>query len=158
MESPAIVENPDGPIYIAVHHCEDEDSCKSSEGPIDEIVVFDYEKESQVTRFITMVDFMVNMMNLWFLLDPVFGFLALVSFVGYKGVQHCQLGMILIYLVYQYAMVVSKGVMIYMTIDNGNYEPLTFLGIATTIQLWVLYHVNKFYNKMNLLPSSQIYV
>ena len=130
MESPAIVENPDGPIYIAVHHCEDEDSCKSSEGPIDEMVVFDYEKESQVTRFITMVDFMVNMMNLWFLLDPVFGFLALVSFVGYKGVQHCQLGMILI----------------------------TFLGIATTIQLWVLYHVNKFYNRIYSLPSSQIYV
>ena len=110
-----------------------------------------YEQEASIARGITMIDFIINMMNLWFFFQPMFGMLAFVAFVGYKGVQMYNKGLLLVYLVYQYLLTIGKGVVIVLAIDNkDDSRAITFISIATLIQMWVTYSIQKFYNKIDV--------
>jgi hypothetical protein len=90
-------------------------------------------------------------MNLWFFFQPMFGMLAFVALLGYKGVQTYNKGLVFLYLVYQYLLTIGKGVIIVMAIDNKeDSRAITFISIATVIQAWVTYSIQKFYNKIDV--------
>ena len=164
MEKPSVVENPDGPIYIAVSEYNPIKNEASEEGVpimvgeerinIGEVMLMramQYEQESAMARGITTIDFIINMMNLWFFFQPMFGMLAFVALLGYKGVQTYNKGLVFLYLVYQYLLTIGKGVIIVMAIDNKeDSRAITFISIATVIQMWVTYSIQKFYNKIDV--------
>ena len=164
MEKPLVVENPEGPIYIAVSEYNPIKNEASEEGvPIlvgeerinirEEMLMraLEYDQEASIARGITIIDFIINMMNLWFFFQPMFGMLAFVAFVGYKGVQTYNKDLLLVYLVYQYILTIGKGVVIVLAIDNkDDSRAITFISIATLIQMWVTYSIHKFYNKIDV--------
>jgi hypothetical protein len=170
MENPLIVENPEGPIYIAVSEYNPVKPKTPSNSGV-QVMVGDnltqvseddlalmlvYDREGQIARGITMIDFFLNMLNFWFFLEPTFAVLALVSYVGYSGVLRYNALMVMIYLIYQYLLTIGKGVMIYMTIDqHANYKAISFVSIATFVQMCITYYIHKFYNKIRVLRSPE---
>lgn len=148
MEKPLVVENPDGPIYIA--NPEQNEASEERINIHEEMLIrsLEYDQEASIARGITMIDFIINMMNLWFFFQPMFGILAIVAFAGYKGVQTYNRGLLLMYLIYQYLLTIGKCVIIVLVIDNKG--SITFISIATLIQMWITYSIQKFYNKINV--------
>lgn len=148
MEKPLVVENPDGPIYIA--NPEQNEASEERINIHEEMLMraLEYDQEASIARGITMIDFIINMMNLWFFFQPMFGMLAIVAFAGYKGVQTYNRGLLLMYLIYQYLLTIGKCVIIVLVIDNKG--SITFISIATLIQMWITYSIQKFYNKINV--------
>lgn len=148
MEKPLVVENPDGPIYIA--NPEQNEASEERINIHEEMLMraLEYDQEASIARGITMIDFIINMMNLWFFFQPMFGILAIVAFAGYKGVQTYNRGLLLMYLIYQYLLTIGKCVIIVLVIDNKG--SITFISIATLIQMWITYSIQKFYNKINV--------
>lgn len=148
MEKPLVVENPDGPIYIA--NPEQNEASEERINIHEEMLIrsLEYDQEASIARGITMIDFIINMMNLWFFFQPMFGMLAIVAFAGYKGVQTYNRGLLLMYLIYQYLLTIGKCVIIVLVIDNKG--SITFISIATLIQMWITYSIQKFYNKINV--------
>lgn len=148
MEKPLVVENPDGPIYIA--NPEQNEASEERINIHEEMLIrsLEYDQEASIARGITMIDFIINMMNLWFFFQPMFGILAIVAFAGYKGVQTYNRGLLLMYLIYQYLLTIGKCVIIVLVIDNKG--SITFISIATLIQMWITYCIQKFYNKINV--------
>lgn len=171
MENPLIVENPEGPIYIAVSEYNPVKPKAVPESKNVQVMIGDelsnvseeqlalmlvYDREGQIARGITMIDFFLNMLNFWFYLQPTFAILALVSYVGYYGVRRYNAPMVMIYLIYQYLLTIGKGMMIYMTIDqHANYKAISFVSILTFVQLCVTYYIHKFYNKIRVLRSPE---
>jgi hypothetical protein len=163
METPLIVENPDGPISIAVKYVTADEVLVTIDDTPDEVLVtIDdtpelmvlYGHEAEIAKCITMFDFVINLVSLWFFLEPFFGFLAFLSFVGYRGVQRCNIGMLMVYLIYQYMLTIGKGVMIYETIDHhADTKSIIFISVATAVQIWITYSIQKFYNKIRVLRS-----
>jgi|TARA_B110000046_G_scaffold154543_1_gene164514 hypothetical protein len=154
MDTPLVVENPDGPIYIAVKEYNQVKPDNYHVMVGDQISHIDlpllYDHEAEIAKGITIVDFVLNIMNLWFFFEPLFGFLAFVSCFGYRGVDKYHSGMLIVYLFYQYMLTIGKGVMIYMTIDQHlNSKSIIFISVATAVQMWITYSIQKFYNKIS---------
>jgi len=177
MENPLIVENPEGPIYIAVSEynpIKPSNSCVQlgdKETKNVQVMIGDelsnvseeqlalmlvYDREGQIARGITMIDFCLNLLNFWFYLQPTFVIFTLVSYVGYYGVRRYNAPMVMIYLLYQYLLTFGKGMMIYMTIDHhADSKTISFVSIATVVQFCVTYYIHKFYNKISVLKSPE---
>tara|TARA_R110002072_G_scaffold139483_1_gene283134 strand:+ start:23166 stop:23678 length:513 start_codon:yes stop_codon:yes gene_type:complete len=169
MDTPLVVENPEGPIFIAVN--EYNPVKPDTKGDVQVMIgeqvnyvttgqlglMLLYDREAEIAKSITVIDFILNMMNFWFFFEPFFGFLAFVSYVGYRGVQRYHSGMLMVYLIYQYMLTIGKGVMIYMTIDqHANSKSIIFISAATAVQMWITYSIQKFYNKIRVLDSPRI--
>ena len=171
MENPLIVENPEGSIYIAVSEYNPVKPKTPNDSGVqvmigDELsnvseeqlaLMLVYDREGQIARGITMIDFFLNMLNFWFYLQPFFAVLTLVSYVGYYGVRRYNTFMVMIYLIYQYLLTIGKGIMIYMTIDqHANYKTISFVSVLTFVQFCVTYYIHKFYNKISVQPDLRV--
>ncbi len=174
MENPLIVENPEGPIYIAVSEYNPVKPKADPETKNVQVMIGDsltqvseddlalmlvYDREGQIARGITMIDFFLNMLNFWFYLQPMFAVLTLVSYVGYYGVRRYNTFMVMIYLMYQYMLTFGKGMMIYMTVDHhADSKTISFVSIATFVQFCVTYYIHKFYNKIRVLNNPEFHL
>ena len=162
MENLLIVENPEGPIYIAVSEYKPTSNCEQLGVQVSEeqlALMLVYDREGQIAKGITMIDFFLNMLNFWFYLQPMFAVLTLVSYAGYYGVRRYNPFMVMIYLMYQYMLTLGKGMMIYMTIDqHANYKAISFVSVLTFVQLCITYYIHKFYNKIRVLRSPEFHL
>ena len=115
-----------------------------------------YEKQADTAKGIAVFDFVLNIINFWLFMDPFFGLLAVVSFIGYNGAETYHKGMILVYLVYQYLLTLLKCSYIYVSIVVLHDTKLIIISsTAAFMQMIVTVYIQRFYNKICVLRSPQ---
>jgi uncharacterized membrane protein len=163
MSDYAVVENPAGPVFVAVT-TEYNPYRKSDEPvPLERAVVLD--RDAEFVRFCCFVDGILAFLNVVMLLNPIALFPLLASIWGNYGVKTYNYRLLVSFLVYQYLYSLGRwGLLGYALWYNfereteDDYRYWVLMSVLPLMQTYITWRVQKFYNTLkNIYINTTAY-
>lgn len=152
-EKYAVVENPEGPVFVAVttEHNPYRRLCE----PVSLESAVSLDRDASLVRFCCTLDGVVAFMNLAMFLNPIALLPLLASVWGYEGTQTYNYKMLISYLVYQHLYTLARWALLGYALWH-NFEMNTeddcrywiLMSILPIIQTYITWRVHRFYNTL----------
>jgi hypothetical protein len=158
-----VVENPEGPVFIAV--TTDSNPYRASSQPVNLETAVSLDRDASFVRFCCVLDGIIAFMNVVTFLSPVAMFPLLASVWGYHGARTYNYKMMVSFMVYQYIYSVARwgflGYAIWHNFEReteDDYRYWLLLSLAPLLQSYITWRIQMFYNVLkNIYISTSAY-
>lgn len=146
------VEQPDGPLYIAVTS---ENNPYRNTITYEPIAAIQLEQRRNFVMFCSVMDMVLNTWEFTIIGNPASMVFAVVSVFGYQGAKLYNYKLLISYTIYQFMLMISKWVFMFYVIytaahDHTNYNENFWIvtSISVPIQTFIFYTVITFYRSL----------
>jgi len=156
----SVVENPEGPVFIAV--TTQYNPYRKSEDPVPLERAVSLDRDADFVRFCCVMDGILAFMNVVMLLNPVAMFPLIASSWGYYGVKTYNHRLLVSFLVYQYLYSLGRWALLGYAVgwnrSEDDYRYWVLMGILPLMQTYITWRVQKFYNTLkNIYINTTAY-
>ena len=158
-----VVENPTGPVFVAV--TTQHNPYRKCEDPVPITDAVSLDRDADFVGFCCVVDGLLAFMNVVMLLNPLALFPLIASAWGYQGVKTYNHKMLLSFLMYQYLYSMARwallGYAIWFNFEretDDDYRYWCLMGVLPIVQTYITWRVQVFYNVLkNIYINTTAY-
>jgi hypothetical protein len=159
----AVVENPSGPVFVAVTTQYNPYRKSADLVPLERAVTLD--RDADFVRFCCLMDGVLAFLNVVMLLNPIALFPLAASVWGYHGVKTYNYRLLVSFLIYQYIYSLGRwGLLGYALWYNfereteDDYRYWVLMSALPLVQTYITWRVQKFYNTIkNIYINTTAY-